>query len=199
MSDPVPVFFDVDGLGAVEIFDYEAPPDTPLLYRARGVIVVGGGIIAGDWSATAGPVAWTIVHDETECDGVVAWLKDPLEPFNNRIVILGEGALMAKTRRIVRGVFAVLGRSRPVAVTDVRGSMETDLNIITKTPEEAADVVALFDVARTLLVQCPGIYGWLSEYVSPGDLVERHAINQIHQPERVFTCPVVVVDAPVSG
>ena len=72
-----PVWFDPAGGDPFAHIRYEAPPDTPLMYRARGIIfgerltdiydptgthVIGHGcshLIAGDWS-DAGPVEWDV-------------------------------------------------------------------------------------------------------------------------------------------
>lgn len=198
MAEPLPQVFDPEGNSVVQVYDYEAPPETPLVYRARGFIVIGGGLVAGDWSADSGVCSWSIDTDTSTCEGTQAWLKNPIDPSMNRLVVLGEGALMAKQRRVTRGVFQVLDRKPPIAVTDVRHSIETDLTVLTQTAMEADDVVALFDAAVTLLLQCPSIFGWLSEYVSPGDLTEIHAINEIFKEQRILSAPIVVVDSPVS-
>lgn len=183
-----------------QIADYESQPDTPTIYRARGLMAGAGGTIAGDWSTSTAPVSWLITYNTTTCEGAMAWLKNPLAPAQNRLVRLGAESLTSKTRRVSRGVFGVLGRGRPVAVTDVRASIETELKIITKTTVEAVAVRALFNAASTLLLQCPAAFGWDSAYVSPGDLIEAHVVAPaIQHADRLFTVPVTVTDAPVGA
>lgn len=179
--------------------DYESAPDTPTIYRARGLIGAAGGTIAGPWSASTSPVSWLITYNTTTCDGAMAWLKNPLAPSQNMLVRLGSGSLISKDRRINRGVFAVLGRVRPVAVTDVRESIEATLTILTKTVAEAVGVRALFNASQTLLLQCPTVFGWDSAYISAGDLTEAHVGPSIARGERMFTVPVTVTDAPVGA
>lgn len=195
---PLPQVFDPEGNTVVQVYDYEAPPETLLTYRARGFTVVGGGLNAGDWSADSNMCAWAIDTDTSTCEGTQAWLKNPVDPTQNRLVVLGQGSLMTKTKAIGRGVFDILGRENAIAVTDVRHSVRTDVSIITQTVIEAADVEDLFDAAVTLLLQCPSVFGWLSEYVSAGDLTETRPIAEIAKPERVFSTSLVVVDSPIT-
>lgn len=189
---------DMTGITTFTTFDYEAPPDTLVRYRARGLSLSGGGTAVGTWSANSNAVSWTIPFSVLTCDGAVAWLKNPLNANQNLLVRLGPGALLTKTRKINRGMFTILGRARPVAVTDVRSSVETELKILTQTALEAAQVIALFDTAQTLLLQAPTVFGWTSAYVSPGDLSEAQVIPNISRAERLFTVPIQVTDAPVG-
>lgn len=189
---------DVTGLTSVSISDYEAPPDTAVIYRARGLTVAAGGTIAGDWSASTSAKSWALVYNLANCDGAVAWLKNPLDPNLNMLVRLGPGSLISKTRRISRGVFDILGRQNPVVVSDSRRSIETTLTILTMTVAEEARVIALFASATTLLLQAPDVFGWASAYISAGDLVEEQSIPNISRSERRFTVPIGVTDAPVG-
>ncbi|MEU3452187.1 hypothetical protein ABZ671_00890 [Micromonospora sp. NPDC006766] len=154
--------------GTISIDDYEFTPDVANTYRASGQ------------TATITPAIDSV------------WIKSLARPFLNRPVrVVGWDDT---TRPARAGVFDIIGRSMPVAVTEVRGSRRWSIDILTLTRDEATDIDMLAASGDTVLVQVPSTWPSRGGYVAIGDTTEAHP--QRGSIERLWTLPLTEVAAP---
>ncbi|MFF1820399.1 hypothetical protein ACFVWG_24045 [Kribbella sp. NPDC058245] len=161
--------------------DYEAPLDLSFYYQATSTDRPG-----------------VVVTSETyEMDSAGrTWLKHPGRPFLNTVVeVAGPPDL---TRPVAQGVFEVLGRSRPVAVTMRRNSERGELVLNTRTDTERVALVGLLDDGGPLFLAAPGGYGLGSVYIAVGEVTERRLTGLGATQDRQFVLPFTVVDRPIG-
>ena len=125
------------------------------------------------------------------------WLKSVARPFLNRQVTVRDFSEVSRPNR--GGVFEVVGRSYPVAVTDVRGSRRWTLELRTDTPQQADELDLLLAGGDILLVHVPQAAGRISAV--PGGYVTVGDTREVTPPTfdlqmRVFELPLVEVAAP---
>jgi len=125
------------------------------------------------------------------------WLKSLARPYLNRQVTVRDFSEV--TRRARGGVFDVVGRSVPVAVTDVRGSRQWSLDVSTYSARERSDLDMLLVSGDILLVHVPPAAGRIS--ATPGGYVTVGDTREVTPPTsdlamRVFTLPCVEAAAP---
>lgn len=166
------------------VYDYEAPTGVPVTYRAKTTATEQGTTVASDWSASA-----ALTPTVTSW-----WLKDVVDPTRNIVVRINSSTF--ETRRSERqGVFAPLGRTKAVVISDViageSGSLE--LSFIDDAAFNAFEKIR--SGQRALLLQSP--YGH-SLYVRLG--AERRASVLLggdrRTPKRVVSVDFVEVTAP---
>lgn len=146
-------------------------------------------IVFDDFTAT--PIATIFTGNITPAlDGV--WLKSISRPFLNRQVTVSDWS--EATRPARGGVFNVVGRSYPVAVSDVRGSRQWTIVLFTETLDEADVLDLVLASGDALLVHTPAAFPGRGGYVVVGDTTE--AYPGPGNPERLFTLPVTEVAAP---
>ena len=125
-----------------------------------------------------------------DLDGV--WIKSLRFPFLNRKVNVLDFSDI--TRQDNNGIFHVLGRTLPVAVTDARGSREWTMTIWAETLDDAADldtVLASGDLEFIHVpIDCPVPGG----YVVVGTTTERK--TRPHAIRRHFDLPLTEVATP---
>jgi hypothetical protein len=94
------------------------------------------------------------------------------------------------------GTFAVMGRSFPVAVTQMRGSAQFSLTLATQTPDDRDALRAIISTGDVLLLQNPPGSGCQvdSGYYFAGDITESR--NGVAWDLRWTTLPLTAVDAP---
>jgi peptidoglycan/xylan/chitin deacetylase (PgdA/CDA1 family) len=124
------------------------------------------------------------------------WLKSIARPFLNRKVTVRDvGDVVRPTRS---GTFEVVGRSYPVAVTDVRSSRRWTLDLSTYTPQEASDLDLILASGDILLVHVPttGLESAVpGGYVAAGDVtVQMPPTDDLAM--RIFSVPCTEVAAP---
>lgn len=128
-------------------------------------------------------------------DGV--WLKDVSKPFLNRKLgcIPNQSPI---TRRARNGIFDIVGRSFPVAVTDVRGSREFAVEVITQTTQEREELDLILATGDTFFFQSPPGDPFPTVYAAVNDTSERRPLRRrdCGNDWRVFTLPLVEVAAP---
>ncbi|MFF5992578.1 hypothetical protein [Prauserella flavalba] len=81
------------------------------------------------------------------------WIKNIARPFLNRAVVVNDFSNVQRQSR--NGVFQVVGRSLPVAVTDVRGSRSYDLVVIAETLAESDDLDLVLAAGDPVFVHVP--------------------------------------------
>ena len=103
------------------------------------------------------------------------------------------------TRPANRGLYQVLSRQAPVAVSSLRQLHTTTLVVQTSTREERDQIDTILASGRVLLLRNPDpSYPETSWYLSIGDTQESRPIPDQRQPERLWSLPVVRVDRPTG-
>lgn len=121
------------------------------------------------------------------------WLKSLARPFLNRRVTVWDWSPVQRASR--SGVFPIVGRSFPVAVTDLHGSRQWTLQVRTWTPQEARDLDLLISTGEVQFVHVPANSGVPGGYVALGNTSEEHfALGTI--PQRVISMPLIECAAP---
>lgn len=123
-------------------------------------------------------------------DGV--WIKSLRRPFLNRQVTVLDYSDIERPGRV--GVFEVLGRSTPVAVTDVRGSRRWTMMILAEDETEATALDTMLLSGDLQFVHVPGDCRVPGGYVVVGDTTERK--TRPHAVRRHFDLPLTEVAAP---
>lgn len=127
------------------------------------------------------------------------WLKSIARPFLNKAVDTVQPARTSISRPARVGVFDIVGRSLPVAVSDIRSSRRWVMQVRTETEADAVNVGYLLASGDVLLIQVPAACSALipAGYVAVGDVDESaHALRPL---ERTFTLPVTEVSPPGPG
>jgi len=168
----------VTGADTAAVDDYEFAPGVVNYYR----------VTCGSDTFTA-----SVTPDQT---GV--WFKSLTRPFLNREVAVVSHSDIVRPAR--NGIFPVIGRSYPVAITDVRLAGSWDMTIKAETPGDADVLDLVFASGDPLFVQVPAT-GVLSTvpggYVVVGDVVRRR-YGTVSQ-RRWFDLPLTLVAAPGPG
>jgi len=167
----------------VSVDDYEAPHGQLVHYRATSYN--GSGSQAGQQ------------HGSIVMPGLQwAWLKSLARPFLNRQVRVLDHSDVRRPGRT--GVFAVIGRSMPVAVTDVAGSRQWTLQLRADSPEAAQALDMLVASGDVLLIQAPTV-GRLAHMPAGYVVVEDSRVEQLPTLTlwpRVVSWTLVEVAAP---
>jgi hypothetical protein len=126
-------------------------------------------------------------------------LKDITKPFLNRMLgcIPNQSPI---TRRARNGIFPIVGRTFPIAVTDVRLARELVIEVITQTTEEWVELDLITATGDTFFIQTPPGDPLPTMYVAVGDVSMRRPLRNrdCGNDWRVFTLPLVEVAAPAS-
>lgn len=159
--------------------DYEAPLDQSFYYRATspdrpGVILTS--------------------PTYTMASGGTSWFKHPGKPSLNMPVIVHKPPDWG--RPVKSGLFDILGRTRPIAVTMRRNSERGDLIVVTRTENERLNMLALLEDGIPLFWSTPAGYGVGNVYISIGDVTEVRPSGLGYESARKFTLPITVVDRP---
>ncbi|TDD98894.1 hypothetical protein [Jiangella asiatica] len=160
-------------------FDLEAG-DTDGLFNARGFTVAVGSVT--DVVLTA---SITVA-----LDGL--WLKSLTRPFLNRKVALTDFSEVERASR--NGVFPVVGRSYPVAVTDLRMSRQQTITIMTDNLGDARDFDVILSSGDPMFLHAPATCGVDTMYVVIGDTTEGR--RSTRGMRRYFDLPLTEVAAP---
>ena len=165
--------------GTFGLSDYEFAPNVVNYYRLRTLVPFGQSEVA-DITPTLTAI----------------WLKSVARPFLNLTISTPLGDTFRFERPERGGAFPVVGRSLPVAVTDVRGSKQYTLKVRTDTDDAGSDLDLLLAGGDILFLHVPpgsviptgGVFLYAGrtavEYPIPPD------------PMRFTTIPVVEVAAP---
>lgn len=165
--------------------DYEFPVGQEITYRVR--------------SFTEGGVELT----ESEClitvDLDQVWIKSIGRPFLNRPVdcVLNPSPI---TRPARNGVFDIVGRSYPVAVTDVRGSRRVTVRVVTRTTQERTDMDLLLMSGDPVYYQTPLNHPLPTMYAVIDDTTESRPLlnRRCNDDWRLYELPSIEVAAPTA-
>lgn len=163
--------------------DYEFPVGREITYRTR--VFNADGSLATTFTCTI-----TVNLDSV-------WIKSIGRPFLNRRVncVLNPSPI---TRPARNGVFDIVGRSFPIAVTDVRGSRRVTVSVVTQTTQEREDMDLLLASGDPVFYQTPANYPLPTMYAVIEDTAEsRPVLNRTCNNDwRLFELPSIEVAAP---
>ncbi|MBQ1118373.1 hypothetical protein [Streptomyces sp. C3-3] len=168
------------------IEDYEAPLLTPVSYRVEFLDPVTGGV----QTRTASQV--TVPHPDVN----EAWLKDPGAPQRNTKVLVKTAPNWQ--RAVEQAAYRVAGRRNAVVLSDVRGGLEGELVVWTRTDNERAALHWLLDPGHVLLWQAAPGMGVSDMYVSVGQVTEGRVGGPATEPWREWSLPLTEVDMPTT-
>lgn len=153
---------------AWKLDDYEFEPDVVNYYRARGEVQ---------------SITPTLTR---------VWLKSISRPWLNREVTVVDFSDV--TRQARAGVFDIVGRSFPIAVSDVRSGKSYTLELLTETATEERDLDIVIASGDPLFVQPPATSRVPGGYYTVGNTADRRLART--SPKRVFSLPLAEVAAP---
>ncbi|WP_458089523.1 hypothetical protein [Streptomyces malaysiensis] len=170
----------------VIVEDYEAPLGVPVGYYAE-TLTVGAQTpgYQGTDTVTLDP------GDRNEC-----WLKDPGQPQRNLKVLVAKAPDWQ--RSIEQAELRVRGRRNSVILSDVRGGLEGELTIWTRSDDEREALHWLLDSGNILLWQSVPGMGVADMYVSVGQIAEARVTGYAPEPWRAWTLPLRQVDMPTT-
>jgi hypothetical protein len=173
------------GATLVETSDYEFTTGHLLTYRVRGY--TSGGVLTTTFTCT-------ITVNQTQ-----TWLKSVERPFLNRPLncTLNPSPVGRDARM---GILEIIGRSFPVATTDVRAGVDYDLNVVTATYEEQELLDYLLASGDVVYLQPNLTFPQGVMFAVVGDTnASRPVRNRICGDDyRRFTLPLVQVEVPDS-
>lgn len=127
------------------------------------------------------------------------WLKDITKPFLNRTLncIPNQTPI---TRRARSGIFPIVGRTFPIAVSDIRLARELTIEVITQTTQEWEELDLITLTGDVFFLQTPPGNSLPTMYVSIGDTSLRRPLRNQRCGDdwRVFTFPLTEVAMPDS-
>jgi hypothetical protein len=166
----------------------------PLTVTGGAAAISTGVTIIWPSNLTTGTDTTTITPTLVGLDGQpAAWLKFPSRPsLNTRILVTG---LSEFTRKARTGLFPVVGRTMPVAVTDLQTSRSFTIELLVKGDSEANDMDNRLSTGQPLFLQSPGgTYPMPTVYAVTGDVVQTRV--SIGDDAITFTIPLTEVAAP---
>lgn len=159
--------------------DYEFPAGVQVTYRVR--------------SFNASDVLQATFTVSVTQDLTAVWVKVVARPFLNRAVVVADRGPIERPAR--GGVFPVVGRSFPVAVSDVRGSKQYTLQVLTQTPAEQRDLDLLLASGEPIFVHVPAVNTRIpTGYFVVGDTAETPTLRLSQR--RLFELPLIEIAAP---
>lgn len=162
------------------IDDYEFHPDTTNLYRLTEYDQAGAQL--SQETATITPMI-----------GAEPWVKVISRPYLNRPVVVQDYGEVKRADRA--GVYDVIGRSFPVAVSDVRGSRRFALVILTEGDAEAFAVDMIAASGDPIYLQVPaGANLEDGGYFHVGTITKRRPARQ--STRRLYTFELTEIAAP---
>ncbi|WP_275558480.1 hypothetical protein [Streptomyces sp. 5-6(2022)] len=172
--------------GEIIVEDYEAPLGVPVSYYIEALT---------PGSQTPGYQGTDTVTldpgDRNEC-----WLKDPGQPQRNMRVLVAKAPDWQ--RNIEQAEMRVRGRRNSVILSDVRGGLEGDLTIWTRSDDERDALHWLLDSGNVLLWQSVPGMGVSDMYVAVGQINEARVTGYAPEPWRAWTLPLRQVDMPTT-
>lgn len=172
------------GATLVTTSDYEFTTGHQLTYRVRGY--TSGDVLTASFTCT-------ITVNQPDI-----WLKSVERPFLNRPLDCTANPSPIQ-RNARQGIFPVLGRSFPVAVTDVRGSTSVTLVTITRTYDQQLLLDYLLASGDVMYLQTTATFPISSMYVTiDGNVDEDRPVrNRLCDVDyRRFNLPIVEVEPP---
>lgn len=124
------------------------------------------------------------------------WLKSLTRPFLNRVVtVVG---FTDPTRPGRSNENAVVSRTLPVAVNDIRTGRRWSITVYTATDADAQTFDYILASGDVMLLHTPLGCEVPGGYVQIKDYAQRHPSGRVHGHSRVFTLPLVEVAPPAA-
>jgi hypothetical protein len=190
------------GDDAAQHWSYRVYPTKKNLSSSTAVVTGGAPAISHSASVTFYHADLTL---STEIESITptitdVWLKDITKPFLNRTLgcIPNQSPI---TRRARNGIFPIVGRTFPVAVSDVRLAREVAIEVITQTLVEWQELDLIMATGDVFFIQTPPDNPLPTMYVVVQDTSMRRPLRQrqCDNDWRVFTLPLVEVAAPSAN
>jgi hypothetical protein len=163
--------------------DYEFPVGQEITYRVRS-------FGTGDNVLTSTTCTITVDLDDV-------WIKSIGLPFLNQRVncVLNPSPIVRRARN---GIFDIVGRSYPVGVTDLRGSREVTVQVVTETTAEREDLDLLLASGSPVFYHTPVGHPLPTMYAIIEDTAAARPVRNrlCNKDWRLFTLPSVEVAAP---
>lgn len=154
--------------GTLKLDDYEFTTDTTNYYRVRTEI------------ASIMPTLTRV------------WLKSIARPYLNRAVIVVDFSEVERAART--GVFPIVGRSFPIAVSDVRSGKSYTLELLTETASDERDLDLFLASGDPAFLHVPADSMVPGGYYTIGDTSARRLGRT--SVKRVFSLPLQEIAAP---
>jgi hypothetical protein len=163
--------------------DYEFPVGVLVTYRIR--------------SYTDDEVLGVTTTCQIEVDLDDVWIKSIGRPFLNQILNCVSNPTPI-VRRARNNISPIVGRSYPVAVTDLRGSREVTVPVITQTTEQRQDLDLLLASGDPVYIQTPVGHPLPTMYAVIENTSESRPVRNrlCNNDWRLFELPMVEVAAP---
>ncbi|MFG3585141.1 hypothetical protein [Streptomyces sp. NPDC047990] len=168
------------------IQDHEAPLGV-LLYYYVEIYNASGGFA----SSRSSVGTMLTLADINEC-----WLKDPGNPQRNLKVVVQ--AAPDWDQPVQQSVQRIRGRRNAVVLSGVRGGLEGELAVSTRSDEERLALRLLLGSGNILLWQASPGLGVDDMYVAVGGVKEGRVGRLAQEPWRTWTLPMTAVDMPVT-
>ena len=165
-------------------YDYEAPRNNSLSYRARVTATYTGGLTFTSAWTTPGAVAISIAAD---------WnLKCPTLPSINRV---GVQVVDQPSEELTEdlGIFRPLDRRYPVVVAGQLGGWDGTLTLVTTTAAEWNAIKALLESQKVLYLESP--FGW-SKYIRITSGAKVDILGTLASPRRRISVSYIQVQQP---
>lgn len=136
------------------VWDFVVQPGDPTTVNAGTFVTTG----ASGSSSRSGMLALLPASATSQTNSITptlttSWLKSVGRPFLNRPIVLGR---ISPIRRAARhGVFPIIDRSMPIAITQVRAGLAVTVQVITTTTEARQELDLLLAAGDQVLVQSP--------------------------------------------
>lgn len=163
---------------AAHVDDYEFPVGVEITYRVRSYN--GSDVLQATFTATI-----TQALDKP-------WLKSVTRPYLNQQFEPADASDVVHTNR--SQVFPIVGRSFPVAVTDIASGLTYELTVATLTAGDAADLLYMVTSGDILFLHAPTDFPAPVGYFTVGDV--RETRQTMPWARRWFTLPLTQVAAP---
>lgn len=195
-GDPSSTLGDDQGIA----WQYLVTPPGPITISAGSFTVTGGAAarnVGGFVVVRSADQAMSVESSSITPELTTVWLKDVFRPFLNRTIdcIPNQSDI---TRRARSGIFDIVNRSFPVAVTDLHSSRSWSFEIITRTTTERYDLDLVLSTGDIFFIQAPPDDPTPTAYVVIQDVSARRPVRNrdCNRDPRVFTVPVVEVATP---
>lgn len=175
------------------LWDFEAPMDTPVQYR-----------VSAEPSSDVVTSAACVFASEGN-----PWLIDPLSPCHNIKLAPCQTSCPPKDAVIwigheqesyaaVSAQFEVIGKRRPVEVSQVRRDAVTAIHFATVTCAARDKLLELTRAGTPVFIPRFDQICWPDRYLALGDHAVIPLSRDLRRTERVHSLPAVVVDAPAG-
>ncbi|MBB4689830.1 hypothetical protein [Amycolatopsis jiangsuensis] len=179
-------------------WEYTVQGDTDIDFTTATLTVTGGAAAISKSAALAFRRAAYVTRQTTTVTPVLdsAWIKNPQRPsLNRKVTVSGVSEITRPSRS---GTFDVVGRTLPVAISDVQGSRRYTLTVMTRTLAEAADFDQAFASGLPVFLQAPELDAVVPTlYASVGEVTLRRG-QSVRAPRRYFDLPLTECAAPAS-